>query len=72
MCRFNDEQITDWLTKAAENAPGHFLAALWGAVMKVSDDDYCIIRPALMELKHKYELRPEFGDCRAFRRNEGA
>lgn len=51
---FDDNEIGEWLIKLAENRSGQFLYALSEAVMKANDEDYSIIRPALMNLKRKY------------------
>jgi hypothetical protein len=50
----DDRTATEWLTTIAREHPAHFLASLWEALVKANDDDYSIIRPALMELKRKY------------------
>lgn len=54
MISSDDRMATEWLARMAQSHPGHFLARLWEAVVKANDDDYSIIRPALMDLKHKY------------------
>ncbi|MGC2659636.1 MAG: hypothetical protein WA324_16885 [Bryobacteraceae bacterium] len=54
MIAFDDGEISGWLLKLAENPSGQFLDALSEAVLKATDEDHCIIRPALIQLKRKY------------------
>jgi hypothetical protein len=50
----DDRTATEWLTIIAHEHPAHFLASFWAALVKANDEDYLIIRPALMNLKRKY------------------
>ena len=50
----NDRDVTEWLLQLSSSRSEHFLCALSDAVMRADDDDYSIIRPALMDLKRKY------------------
>lgn len=54
MIAFEDAEMSDWLLRLGESPPGQFLCALAKAVLKATEEDYSIIRPALMDLKRKY------------------
>lgn len=51
---FDDLEMSEWLLKLIANSSEQFLHALSEAVLKASDEEYAIIRPALMELKRKH------------------
>ena len=62
----DNREISEWLTAIGSAGPGDFLCALSEVVLKADDEDYSIIRPALMNLKRKYmsgrtdpETRPD-------------
>jgi hypothetical protein len=64
---FDDAEMSDWLLKIAENPPGHFLRALWEAVSKATDEDYFIIRPALMGPEAQvFPAQARIGKCPKF------
>lgn len=56
-----DPGLSDWLLKLAETPSEHFLHALSVAALKATDEDYCTIRPSLMELKRKYSCSESRG-----------
>jgi hypothetical protein len=51
---FDDVEMSEWLLKLTDNSSGQFLHALSEAVLKASDEEYAIIRPALMDLKRRH------------------
>jgi hypothetical protein len=51
---FDDVEMSEWLLKLTDNSSGQFLHALSDAVLKATDEEYAIIRPALMDLKRKH------------------
>jgi hypothetical protein len=71
---FDDSEMSEWLVTLAEDRSGHFLCALSEAVIRADDEDYSIIRPALVNLKHKYSGgRPRLeGVGKCPRRQEGS
>ena len=65
MIASEDNQMRDWLMRLGRMRSGHFLGALADAAMKADDEDYSIIRPALMDLKRKYpDARVEVANTR--------
>lgn len=51
---FDDAEMSEWLLKLTDNSSGQFLHALSEAVLKATDEEYAIMRPALMDLKRKH------------------
>ena len=49
-----DRELKEWLSVLGEMPLDGFLHAISAAAMKAADEDYSIIRPALMDLKRKY------------------
>lgn len=75
MIAFEDVEMSDWLLRLEESPPGQFLYALAKAVLKATEEDYSIIRPALMELKRKYSEIKRRSDSTASigpRKNRGS
>jgi hypothetical protein len=62
----NDDRYTkECLMQLSSKGPEHFLSVLSEAVLKADEDDYSIIRPALMNLKRKYfDHRPRMESAR--------
>jgi hypothetical protein len=50
----DDKELKEWLSVLGETPLDGFLYAISAAATKATDDDYSIIRPALMDLKRKY------------------
>jgi len=51
---FDDSELSNWLMDLIEVQPRKFLGALAEAVVAADAEDYRLIRPALVTLKHKY------------------
>jgi hypothetical protein len=49
-----DRELKDWLSVLGDTYLDGFLYAISVAATKATDEDYSIIRPALMDLKRKY------------------
>jgi hypothetical protein len=64
--------VTEWLVQLS-NSRSDFLCAFSDAVIKADDNDYSIIRPALMDLKRKYfAVRPRMESVRKPLASRGA
>jgi hypothetical protein len=53
----DDRELSDWLIDLMADSSGEFLCALAEAVVAASAEDYIIVRPALVDLKRKYEAK---------------
>lgn len=51
---FDDAEVSEWLLRLTDSSAGQFLHALSAAVLKATDEEYAIIRPALMDLKRRH------------------
>lgn len=51
---FDDTELNDWLMGLIANESAGFLSALAEAVITADAEDYSMIRPGLMALKHKH------------------
>lgn len=51
---FDDKELRNWLMDLIEEGPESFLCALAEAVVRADAEDYGVIRPALVELKRRY------------------
>lgn len=51
---FDDKELRNWLMELIEEGPENLLSALAEAVVRADAEDYGVIRPALVELKRKY------------------
>jgi len=51
---FDDNELGNWLIDLIADGSDLFLCALAEAVVAADPADYDVIRPALIELKHKY------------------
>jgi hypothetical protein len=51
---FDDIEVSDWLVGLIADGSENFLSAFAEAVVTADAEDYSIIRPGLIELKHKY------------------
>jgi hypothetical protein len=60
---FDDRELRDWLLNLIEERPCEFLGALAEAVVAATVEDYRLIRPALLNLKHKYCCADENLEC---------
>jgi hypothetical protein len=54
MAAFDDRQLCKWVIRLTAERSGHFLCALSETVLKADDEDYSIIRLALVSLRRKY------------------
>ena len=51
---FDDIEMGDWLVDLIANGSENFLSAFAEVVVTADAEDYSIIRPGLIALKHKY------------------
>jgi hypothetical protein len=54
---FDDKELSAWVMRLGEERSGRFLCALAEAVMKADAEEYSVIRPALLDLKHRRRHR---------------
>jgi hypothetical protein len=54
---FDDKELSAWVMRLGEERSGRFLCALAEAVMKANAEEYSVIRPALLDLKHRRRHR---------------
>ncbi|HET6179333.1 MAG TPA: hypothetical protein VFE61_20565 [Candidatus Sulfotelmatobacter sp.] len=54
---FDDKELSAWVMRFGEERSGRFLCALAEAVMKANAEEYSVIRPALLDLKHRRRHR---------------
>jgi hypothetical protein len=54
---FDDKELSAWVMRLGEERSGRFLCALAEAVMKADAEEYSVIRPALLDLKHRHRRR---------------
>lgn len=53
-----DHELRNWIFCLANQSPrtsGSFLAALGNAAVRADDENYLLLRPALLALKKKYQ-----------------
>jgi hypothetical protein len=60
---FDDGDLRDWLIDVIQDGSHHFLCAFAEAVVTASAEDYCVVRPVLIELKRKYSDRTRKRIC---------
>ena len=51
---FDDTELSDWLIDLIADGSENFLSAFAEAVVTADAEDYSIIRPGLIELKHRH------------------
>jgi hypothetical protein len=58
---FDDTELNEWLMQAIEEGSGQFLPALAEAAVIACAEDYCLVRPVLIDLKRKYSFASPAG-----------
>jgi len=51
---FDDRELRDWLIELIEDGSQDFLSALAEVAVTANAEEYCVIRPALLEFRRKY------------------
>ena len=57
MIAFDDNELSDWLAEGTADESENFLCALAEAAVSAEGQDFAVIRPALIQLKRKYDAR---------------
>jgi hypothetical protein len=58
---FDDTELNEWLMQAIEEGSGQFLPALAEAAVIACAEEYCLVRPVLINLKRKYSFQSPAG-----------
>lgn len=54
---FDDDELRDWLMECVAEGSEIFLCAIAETAVAAIAEDYLVIRPALLELRRKYETK---------------
>lgn len=53
---FDDAELNEWLMQAIEESSEQFLPALAEAALVACAEEYCLLRPALINFKRRYSF----------------
>ena len=62
---FDDDELCSWLMTCIEDGSENFLCAVAEAAVAATDEDYVVIRPALLALKRRHRSRSRFTEVRS-------